>query len=132
MKWRMIAALSVVALNGCAGTGPATMGEAATAASSTAADSAAVSFAQADLDHDARISPREYSLWRRNFAENAPDARAAAGGTGEDDAFYAADSDLNGVLTLDEWQAMMRAGAPARTPTAASRRSAPAAAPSAR
>lgn len=74
-------------------------------ASSTAAMPAAVSFAQADANGDARITRDEFELWLRQSAD-AASARAAAGGTSANDAFYAADTDLNDVLTLDEWQAM--------------------------
>lgn len=73
---------------------------------STAATPAAVSFAQADLNGDARIDRREFARWLRQSAD-AASAQAAAGGTSAGDAFYAADTDLSGVLTLDEWQAMM-------------------------
>ncbi len=95
-------------------------------AQSTVATPATVSFAQADLNRDARISRREFDVWLRQSAAPAS-AQAAAGGTrAPDDAFSAADTDLNGVLTLDEWQAMIGnpsspvLGAPARPTSAAS------------
>ena len=74
-------------------------------AASSAPPSPAVSFHQADADGDARVTPREFQAWLNNSAEGA--ATAAAGGTaGGGGAFYAADRNLNGVLTLDEWLAM--------------------------
>jgi len=63
----------------------------ATAAPSTAAPS--VSFLEADLDGDARVTPGELEAW-------------LAVKTGEHHVFSAADSNGDGTLTLDEWQAM--------------------------
>lgn len=87
---------------GCAGNRPSdTRGISA----SGVATSPAVSFRQADTDGDARITPREFQAWLRDAGDGA--ASAAAGGTGgADSGFYAADRNLNGVLTLDEWLAM--------------------------
>ena len=77
----------------------------ASGAASAGATPPTVTFAQADLNGDARIDRREFGLWLRQSAD-AQSARAAAGGTNAQNAFYAGDTDLNGVLTLDEWQAM--------------------------
>lgn len=101
----LMAAASFVVLGGCAGIGGNKAGGSVAAAGSTGATLAAVSFAQADLNGDARIDRREFHLWLQQSAD-APSARAAAGGTSEAAAFYNADRNLNGVLTLDEWQAM--------------------------
>ena len=83
-----------LALPGCAGVGvnrpPATA-----AAGGTAPPSASVSFMEADLDRDARISPREYDL--RRGRDGAPH-----------ESFEAADTNHDGALTLDEWQALVR------------------------
>ena len=100
----IVAVSSLLGAAGCAGSAPSdTRGVSA----SSAALSDPVSFRQADLDGDARITPREFRLWLGNAGE----ASAAAGATrGEDGAFYAADRNLNGVLTLDEWQAMQGGG----------------------
>lgn len=123
VKRGVIAAASFAVLSGCAGMGgnAAANREAGTSASS-APTAPAVSFAQADLNGDARITPQEFRAWLRQSA-GASSAQAAAGGTSDESAFYAADTNLNGVLTLDEWQAMMvspaNAGlgtAPAPTP----------------
>ncbi len=102
---RIVAAVCFVVLAGCAGLGGNTAKQSIAEEQTTAATPAAVSFAQADLNGDARISRREFELWRRQSAA-AANAQAAAGGTGEHDAFSAADTDLNDVLTLDEWQGM--------------------------
>ena len=103
-KLGMSAAVSVVMLGGCAGMGGKNAGLGIPAAAATATP-ATVTFAQADLNGDARIDRREFSLWLRQSAD-AQSAQAAAGGTNAQDAFYAGDTDLNGVLTLDEWHAM--------------------------
>ena len=97
----------VIAAAGCAGNRPSdTRGVSA----SSAALSPAVSFQQADVDGDARITPREFRAWLRDAEGGA--ASAAVGGTGgAEGAFYAADRNLNGVLTLDEWLAMPQAPA---------------------
>jgi hypothetical protein len=99
---------------GCAGNRPSdTRGVSA----SNAALSPAVSFQQADLDGDARITPREFQAWVGGAG--AARGTAAAGGTaGEDGAFYAADRNLNGVLTLDEWLAMPQGSARPTAPEA--------------
>jgi hypothetical protein len=109
VKGSLILALSVVALGagGCARMGGNAAGESIAAARSSAATSAAVSFTQADLDGDARITRQEFDLWLRGSGPSGAGAPAAAGGTGNRDAFDAADTNLNGALTLDEWQAMM-------------------------
>ena len=91
--------------------------ESIAAARTVEATPPAVSFAQADIDGDARITRREFDLWRRKSDD--VNGQAAAGGTAGSDAFYAADRDLNGVLTLDEWQAMI--GSPSRPAAGASR-----------
>jgi hypothetical protein len=87
-----LCALSL-ALPGCARMGinrpPATA-----AAGGTAPPSPAVSFMEADTDGNARITPDEYS------------ARFGRGGA-EHPGFEAADTNRDGVLTLDEWQALM-------------------------
>jgi hypothetical protein len=72
----------------------------------TSATPATVSFTQADLDGDARITREEFDQWQRRFAVGATSGQAAAGGTANDNAFDSADTNFNGVLTLDEWQAM--------------------------
>ena len=106
-------AASFVGLGGCGGMGRGASGGIADTAS--AAATPAVSFAQADLNGDARIDRTEFARWLRQSAD-AASAQAAAGGTSAGDAFYAADTDLSGMLTLDEWQAMMasRSGAARR------------------
>ena len=104
-KLGMSAAVSVVMLGGCSGMGGSKAGLGASGAASAGATPATVTFAQADLNGDARIDRREFGLWLRQSAD-AQSARAAAGGTNARDAFYAGDTDLNGVLTLDEWHAM--------------------------
>jgi hypothetical protein len=94
----------VIAAAGCAGN---KLSDTRGTAASSAPLSPAVTFQQADLDGDARITPREYQAWLSKSGEGA--VTAAAGGTvggGEDRVFYAADRNLNGVLTLDEWLAM--------------------------
>ena len=98
--------ISVFALGavGCAGRGARTGDESLAAARTIAATPPAVSFTQADLDGDARISRQEFDLWQRQ--SSASGQSAAAGGTREREDFDAADTDVNGVLTLDEWQAM--------------------------
>jgi hypothetical protein len=104
VKPAIIAAIASLVLGaaGCAGN---RMSDTRGTAASSAPLSPAVTFQQADLDGDARITPREYQAWLSKSGEGA--ATAAAGGTGgEDRVFYAADRNLNGVLTLDEWLAM--------------------------
>ena len=93
MKVSVILAVSLLPLaaGGCAGMGG---NSARAAAVSNAATPAAVSFTQADLNGDGRVTRREFELW-------------TAANTRERDAFDAADTNLNGVLTLDEWQAML-------------------------
>jgi hypothetical protein len=105
-KRGLVAAVSSIVLGGCAGMGANNANRDAGTSASSAATAPAVSFAQADLNGDARITPQEFRVWLRQSA-GASSAQAAAGGTSDDSAFYAADSNLNGVLTLDEWQAMM-------------------------
>jgi hypothetical protein len=107
-----MAAASVVAVGaaGCAGMGGKTSNQSIAAAQAVAATPPTVTFAQADLDGDARITPHEFDLWRKSEAG----AAAAAGGSSADGAFFAADTNVNGVLTLDEWQAMMAAPSAAR------------------
>jgi hypothetical protein len=100
-----------VGVAGCGGMGGKTSNESIAAAQAVAATPPTVTFAQADLDGDARITPREFALWRKS---EAGAAAAAAGGSSADDAFFAADTNVNGVLTLDEWQAMMAAPSAAR------------------
>lgn len=83
-----------LALAGCARMGlnrpPATA-----AAGGTAPPSASVSFMAADADGDARITRREYDV---HFARDGA----------QHESFEAADTNRDGVLTLDEWQALMR------------------------
>jgi hypothetical protein len=99
-----IVAATGIAL-GAAGCGGNATSDTRGVAASSAPPSPAVSFHQADADGDARITPREFQAWLNSSGEGA--ATAAAGGTaGADGAFYAADRNLNGVLTLDEWLAM--------------------------
>lgn len=116
MKRSLILAVSFLALGagGCANRGANTAGEGTAAARTSAATPPAASFIQADLDGDARIDRQEFDSWRRQSADSAASAPAAAGGTRIQDAFDAADSNGNGVLTLDEWQVMVnRPGAAA-------------------
>ena len=94
---------AVLATAGCAGTGRGTASESIAATQSLTATPPPVSFSQADLNGDARIDRHEFDLWRRTSAATA---LAAAGGTRASDAFDAADTNHNGVLTLDEWSAM--------------------------
>jgi hypothetical protein len=95
MKIPVTLALCVLslALPGCARMGinrpPATA-----AAGGTAPPSPSVSFMEADRDGNARITPEEYSV------RFAPDGAERPG-------FEAADTNHDGVLTLDEWQALM-------------------------
>ena len=77
---------------GCAGIGGS---RGPVAAGETAATSADVGFLAADLDGDARISPREFNTWRQTNAVAL-------------DRFEAADTNHDGTLTLDEWQAVVR------------------------
>jgi hypothetical protein len=77
---------------GCAGVGG---GRGAAAAGETAATSADVSFLEADRDRDARITPGEFKAWLQTDA-------------GTLERFHAADINRDGVLTLDEWQAVVR------------------------
>jgi hypothetical protein len=95
MKAGAILAVSFLALGagGCAWMRGNAAPERTGAIGGTAATPAAVSFTEADLNGDARVTRREFDLW------------AAGKGRGHD-AFDAADTNLNGVLTLDEWQAM--------------------------
>jgi len=91
--------LLTLALPSCAGVGvnrPAAVG----AAGGTAPPSPSTSFIEADVDGDARISPSEY---------NAHFARDGA----QHESFQAADTNRDGVLTFDEWQAL---GGPSRAP----------------
>lgn len=120
MKRSVILAVSLLALGagGCANRAGSTTGGESSAAGQTAASLPAVSFTQADLNGDARIDRQEFDLWRRQSAESAASAGAAAGGTRMQDAFDAADRNGNGVLTLDEWQAM---ATPASAASGASR-----------
>ena len=107
-KAGVILAVSFIALaaGGCAALGGGKQGSIA-ADRAVAATPATVSFTQADLDGDARITRQEFELWMRRYGGGAPGAQAAAGGTvNPDDAFDSADTNFNGVLTLDEWQAM--------------------------
>jgi hypothetical protein len=106
MKAGVMLTVSFLALGtaGCAGSGRNLAGGSIAASQSIAATPPQVSFVQADSNGDARITRQEFDLWRRS--SGASDAQAAAGGTGEQDAFAAADSNANDVLTLDEWQAM--------------------------
>lgn len=105
VRFLLLALSSVaLALPGCARTGinrpPATA-----AAGGTAPPSASVSFMEADRDGDARISPRE-------FAQRATEAA-------QPQSFQAADRNGDGVLTFDEWQAMVtppRTAVSRRTP----------------
>lgn len=121
---RLIVAASFLLLGagGCTGMGGNTAGESIAAARSTAATPAAVSFTQADLDGDARITRQEFDLWRR---QSAGSGQAAAGGTRPQEAFDAADTDLNGVLTLDEWQAIATPPSAAASATRAPRNGVP-------
>ena len=108
LKAGIIVAVSFVVLGtgGCAALGGGKQGSIA-ADRTVAATPATVSFTQADLDGDARITRQEFELWMRRYGGATPGAQAAAGGTvNPDDAFDSADTNFNGVLTLDEWQAM--------------------------
>ena len=81
-----------LALPGCAGMGANRSG--AAAAGGTALSSSSVSFMEADVDGDARISPGEY--------------RARFGNEGtQPGGFAAADTNRDGVLTFDEWEALV-------------------------
>ena len=96
--------LALLLASGCAGMRG---GRTVAAAGESAATAADVSFLEADLDGDARVSPREFKAW----TERNPAVR---------DGFQAADINGDGVLTLDEWQALVRrpnaaAGASTRT-----------------
>ena len=112
-RLKLALALSCVGLGACAGMGGKSE-QSLAEARTTEATPAAVTFAQADLDGDAKISRREFDIWLRRSAD-AGSAQAAAGGTSAGDAFYAADTNLNGVLTLDEWQAMASTAAAPRS-----------------
>lgn len=79
---------------GCASMGG--RGAADAAAGASAPTPAAVSFLAADSNHDGRISPREFAAWQRMRGDSL---------NRED--FQAADANLDGQLTLDEWQQMM-------------------------
>ena len=81
-----------LAIPGCANVG-VNRSPAGAVAGGTAPPSPSVSFIEADVDGDARISPREY---------NARFARDGA----QHESFEAADSNRDGVLTFDEWQAL--------------------------
>ena len=116
MKASAILAISLLPLaaGGCAWMGRNTTTAAAGPDTATAA---AIGFTQADVNGDARVSRSEFERW----AEANP---------GEHGDFYSADTNLNGVLTLDEWQAMSRpsaaaggtrASSPARGPGRAAR-----------
>lgn len=93
---------AMLAAAGCAGTGHNSASDSIAATRSLTAMPAPVSFSQADANGDARVDRHEFELWRRNAIDTAP---AAAGGTSGADAFDAADTNHNGVLTLDEWPA---------------------------
>lgn len=90
---RALAACLVLLLAaGCAGMGAR---RSAAGAGETAATSADVSFLEADRDGDARITPGEFKTWLRTDA-------------GVRERFQAADTNRDGVLTLDEWHAVVR------------------------
>jgi hypothetical protein len=126
---KTVAVCLVALAAGCAGGDRSTDRESIAAAQTAAATPPTVSFAEADLNRDARIDRHEFNLWLRKSDTNAVSARAAAGGSAADDAFSAADTNANGVLTLDEWQAMIvNPSIPA--PAAASRSPRPPSAPS--
>ena len=99
MKAGAILAISLLSLatGGCAWMGRDTTMAAAGPDTATAAT---ISFTQADVNGDARISRNEFERW-------------AAANPSEHGDFYSADTNLNGVLTLDEWQAMSRPSAAA-------------------
>jgi|KBSSwiStaDraftv2_1062776.scaffolds.fasta_scaffold4326214_1 hypothetical protein len=84
---------AALALPGCGSVGvnrsPATAG-----AGGTAPRSPSVSFMEADADGDARITPHEYDV---HFARDGA----------QPESFQAADTNRDGVLTLDEWQALV-------------------------
>jgi hypothetical protein len=81
-----------LALAGCAGVG--FNGPARTAAAGgTAPPAASVSFLETDTNGDARITPDEYSVHFRGGAQP--------------ESFEAADTNRDGVLTLDEWQGLV-------------------------
>ena len=107
MKTPFVLALCVLslALPGCANVG-VNRRPAGAAAGGTAPPSASASFIEADVDGDARISRREYDLRRgRDGAQQ--------------ESFEAADTNGDGVLTFDEWQALVsprRAAAGATVP----------------
>jgi hypothetical protein len=90
---RALAACLVLLLAaGCAGMGA---GRTASGAGETAATSADVSFLEADRDADARITSGEFKTWLQTDADDL-------------ERFQAADGNHDGVLTLDEWQALVR------------------------
>lgn len=78
---------------GCASMGGS--GAADAAAGATAPTPAAVSFLAADSNHDGRISPREFAAWQRTRGDSL-----------DREDFQAADANLDGLLTLDEWTQM--------------------------
>ena len=88
----LISCLFPLVLAGCAGVG--LNGPARTAAAGgTAPPAASVSFLEADTDGNARITPDEYSVHFRGGAQR--------------ESFETADTNHDGVLTLDEWQALV-------------------------
>jgi len=91
-------------LPGCAAVG-VNRAPAAAAAGGTAPPSAPVSFLEVDADGDARITPREY------------EARFARDGA-RHESFEAADTNRDGVITLDEWQAVVSPPRAATGPSA--------------
>jgi hypothetical protein len=82
----------LLAFAGCAGMGS---NRTTAAAGADARSSGPVSFMEADRDGDARITRPEFNFWLQ-------------GNSGEHDTFEAADANRDGVLTLDEWPAMVR------------------------
>ena len=83
----LLLVLFVCFVGGCAQTGTR---PGAAAAGGSAPASAAVTFMEADVDGDARITPRELDAW---LAVRPLEQRV----------FSAADRNGDGVLTLDEW-----------------------------
>ena len=84
---------AALALPGCGSVG-VNRSPATAAAGGTGPRSPSASFVEADADGDARITRHEYDV---HFArDGAPP-----------ESFQAADTNRDGVLTLDEWQALI-------------------------
>jgi hypothetical protein len=128
----LAASFLVLGGGGCSDFGGGKTGRSIAADRSLEATPPAVSFTQADVDGDARITREEYALWLRRFAASAGGAQAAAGGTAGPPSFDTLDTNFNGVLTLDEWQAMenpLRGTTAPRVPTPSTAKPGPAGPP---